>query len=200
MEQRHPSVKVEISVQETALSLSELATGRLDLVLDQRYGESPGAPRPGTERHHLLEDEILLASLDSMPVFEKMEDLRAERWVLPRPESNICGSVLFQRCREAGFEPDTRFWINDYIVGLRFAAQGLGIAPVSPLVSPEPPDGVRYNRLNPPITRLIDALSRPGPLRPAVEATLGALRDARHSLDRDPEPLAASESAPVRVP
>jgi len=184
IQDRYPAVTVEIAVQETATSLHDLATGRLDLVIDQDYADAPHAPRSGTERHHLIIDPLCLATPEGWPRPERLTDLRDRPWILPHPATNVCGRVLIQRCREAGFEPDTRFWISDYLLGLNFAAAGLGVAVVSPLVSLEPPSGVLYNTVDPPLSRSISALTRQGHIRPAIEALLDSLRSACATVGR----------------
>lgn len=96
--------------------------------------------------------------------------------ILPNPDNSACGRIVVDRCRQAGFEPDTRYLVTDYVLGLRLAATDLGIAVTSLLVAPTPPAGLRYREFDTPLVRTITALTKPAPVRPAVGAFVTSLR------------------------
>ena len=175
---RHPDVTVEMCVQETVDSLHQLETGELDVVIDQNYPQAPHRPRAGVDQHDLMEDQIVVVTPDDWDRPRSLGDLRDHPWILPHPDVNICGRMAIERCHDAEFDPDVRFWVSDYLLGLRFAAAGLGVVLISPIVEPVPPAGLAYHQFDPPLVRSITALTRRGVNRPAVVEFVESLRSA----------------------
>jgi DNA-binding transcriptional LysR family regulator len=178
LEERHPDVTVELFVQNTDTSLRDLEAAKLDIVIDQDYADAPRPPRPQTTRHHVMRDEIVVAAPEDMPPPRTVDDLREARWILPHPDTNICGRVMIERCHGAGFEPTTPIWASDYLLGLELAAAGFGVAMVSAIVAPTPPPGLRYHHLDPPVMRTLTALTRMRTQRAAVQALVESLQTA----------------------
>lgn len=176
LERHHPGVAVQLFVQSTDTSLRDLEAAKLDVVIDQDYEDAPRPPRPQTTRHDVMRDEIVVATPSGMPPPRTVDDLRDARWILPHPDTNICGRVMIERCHRAGFEPTTPIWASDYLLGLELAAAGFGVAMVSAIVAPTPPPGLVYHRLDPPVMRTLTALTRVRTQRAAVRALVESLQ------------------------
>jgi DNA-binding transcriptional LysR family regulator len=175
------SVGYSASAVSQSLSRLEHEAGMplLDLLVSESYDDVSPAPAGGLERHLLLTEELLLV-LPSDHVAREPVDLRelaGAPWVAGVAETQFVGALELA-CRAAGFAPRIVHRADDATLHHALVAAGLGIG-LLPALACTPFAGVRYARAEPaPPRRHVAALLRRGAAqRPALAATLAALRD-----------------------
>jgi DNA-binding transcriptional LysR family regulator len=179
---RHAGLRVELDEMEAEDALAPLRAGDLDIAVAEEYEQAPRQRHPGIERVDIGTDRIVLAlpkdhplAADGKPV--RLARLAGEFWCGTR-EGTRFADLLVRACRAAGFEPDVRHRANDVALLAELAADGHGVALVPALGRPELNPGVAIRtiagaRID---RRIFAAIRRGSAARPAVEATLDALR------------------------
>jgi DNA-binding transcriptional LysR family regulator len=135
---QHPAVALTLDEAEPAASLPALRRGEVDLAVIYRYETGPVPPDPDLAFELLLRDDLRVAVAADHPAARSprvaLRELAGAPWIAGHPGSPAT-ELTIQACRGAGFEPDIRFATEDYLVTLRLAAGGLGIALVPTLAA-----------------------------------------------------------------
>ncbi len=175
----HPGVQVELRLTDPEDPLPDVREGRADLALV--VGERAGGD--GVRLLHLLDDPYLavlprghrLAARRSVALTELAE----EPWVgseWPGP----CLDAQLHACEAAGFRPRFVVESEDYVTAQGFVAAGLGVSliPRLGLGGRHPDVVVRPVRRPEPVRSIHAAVRETAPPQPALEAFIGALREA----------------------
>ncbi|WP_078504270.1 LysR family transcriptional regulator [Streptomyces viridochromogenes] len=177
---RHPRVRVTREEGLTPVLLDRLTAGHLDLAVVSTTGR---APLETYELHHLLDESLYVAVPAAHPLAGlegpvRLGRLADEDWISgsSRPEGTLLDAALRQ-----GFRPRVAHVVGEWTAKQGYVAAGLGVALVPALAAAS----VR------PDVRLVPVRDEGGPARavyaatvrgrsptPAVEAFLGALREA----------------------
>jgi DNA-binding transcriptional LysR family regulator len=109
----------------------------------------------------------------------RLRDLAGADWILPAPDS-ACAEQVQRACHAAGFQPRAVARTGDFAVAAALAEAGAGVTLIPRLGLPERRLAVPVRPVaDPPLRRRIFAAVRAGAeTRPAVAATLAALRAA----------------------
>ncbi|MEY9968657.1 DNA-binding transcriptional LysR family regulator [Streptacidiphilus sp. MAP12-16] len=190
---RHPDLELRLLESDPYLMADLVARGEVDLAVVQDWPNTPLAVPEGVARLSLGEDpvDVLLPADDPLAALPELSvrDLVGQRWVSV-PPGNICHDWLVRTMREAGEEPDIRYQVAEFETQIALIAAGLGAGLIPRLGRGALPPGVVARPVRPEPTRRVFALWRQhASRRPAIEATLAALR--RHWPQREaaPEPL-----------
>ncbi|WP_063746527.1 LysR family transcriptional regulator [Catenuloplanes japonicus] len=173
--ERHPELRVIVHEMEPRESLAALADGGCDVAITFGYNVIPEDPPPGTTRHRLGSEPIMLA----LPDGRDTRTLHDEAWIAGSAGTTD-HELLDRVCALAGFRPNVVHTADDYALVLRMVRAGLGVALVPELVASVTgvPDGVALRPLpGPPITRTTHAVLRTE--TPAVRALLSLLTAPR---------------------
>lgn len=185
---RHPKVAVTREEGFTPALLERLTAGHLDLAVVSTTGG--GIPPTGYELRHLLDESLYvavpaghpLAAVDRGPV--RLGQLADADWISggSRPEGTLLDAALRQ-----GFRPRVAHVVGEWTAKQGYVAAGLGVTLVPALAA----ESVR------PDVALLSVLDEGGPARavyaatvrgrspaPAVEAFVGALREAAERIPR----------------
>jgi DNA-binding transcriptional LysR family regulator len=180
--ERYHGLRIELDEMEAEDALAPLRAGAIDIAVAEEYEQAPRQRHRAIDRVDIGTDRIVLAlpkehvlARDGKPV--RLARLADEFWCGTR-EGTRFADLLVRACRAAGFEPDIRHRANDVALLAELAADGHGVALVPALGRPElnpgvailPLAGARIDR------RIFAAVRRGSATRPALEATLDALR------------------------
>jgi DNA-binding transcriptional LysR family regulator len=177
---RHAELECAVREHEPEDGVPLLRSGALDVLISERYDDVAPAPIGGLDEHLLLSEPLLLVLPDDHPGGDPVDlsTLAGAPWI-----GGLAGTqyaVAMERaCRVAGFVPRFVHTADEASVHHALAAAGIGIGLVPALACPGA-SGVRYAHATPaPPRRHVSALVRRGAeRRPAVAATLDALRQA----------------------
>jgi DNA-binding transcriptional LysR family regulator len=180
---RHPELRLELLETEEDV-LAEIALGELDGSIEEEYESAPRPLLDQFAKDELGGDEILVAVSPGHPAAEgagpiSLRDLAGDRWIVPYDETHF-GRMTTRACRISGFEPDVRHRCNDVLITLALVAGGAGVGLVPGLARPERHAGVVVRPVaDHDLRRTIYLFTRRSAReRPAVEALVGALREA----------------------
>ncbi|MEA2296487.1 MAG: hypothetical protein QOE86_4126 [Solirubrobacteraceae bacterium] len=193
---RHEGLRLELLEMEAEEGLPRLRAGDVDIVIAEEYRAAPRPHERALERVDLGRDRILLALPPDHPEATgdgagggvSLRRLARDPWCSTR-EGTAFAAVLLRACRSAGgFEPDIRHRANDVALLVQMAADGHGVTMVPALGQPEAHPGVAIRTVAGPALerRLYAAVRRGGAERPAVTATLDALRDRAAAIGLGP--------------
>jgi DNA-binding transcriptional LysR family regulator len=182
LRRRHPQLRVLLSEYDPDDSIPRVLRGDLDLAIVQDWDNDPLALPDGLARGMICEDVADAALPPGHPLADRediaLKELAGDRWISSTPDS-ICHEWLTYTLRSAGLEPVIDHSVYEYATQLALVAAGLGAAIVPRLGRCDVPEDVRMVPLRPPLTRRIFATWRvEAARRPAIRATLEALRDA----------------------
>ncbi|GGZ52507.1 LysR family transcriptional regulator [Streptomyces subrutilus] len=175
---RHPGLRPRLVQCDPEDALPLLRGRRLDLAVTYAYPLLGAPPAPGTTAVPLFADPLCLALPEALlPAYERtgLGALRDRAWVsAPAPSS--CREMLLHACRGAGFTPYVAHACADLRSGLALVATGRAVSILPKLLCDAPPPGAVVRELPGP-GRTFQAVVRAGTeARPAVAATLAALR------------------------
>ena len=195
---RTSNPQVEVTVAEIGMPSAVVRTlraGELDLGITFDYPETAPMAQEGLDLVPLLDDPCDVV----LPRGHRLEgealiqfgDLRAEDWLLPDfgPDSPSF-RMIDRRCRDAGFEPNVTYRINDCQMTQALVAVGEGIAVLPRLMLQAAHPGVVIRPLasDPPIRRVLALRLSSRYLTPATERFQALLVDAS---EKYAEPLAS---------
>ena len=189
----HEGLRLEMVEMEAEEGMPHLRAGDVDIVIAEEYRTAPRPHEPAIERVDLGRDRILLALPPDHPEARDttsvpLRRLAKDPWMATR-EGTAFAAVVLRACRSAGFEPDLRHRANDVALLVQMAADGHGVTFVPALGQPESHPGVAIRTVAGarPERRLFAAVRRGGAERPAVAATLEALRDRAAAIGLGPD-------------
>ncbi|RKE21414.1 LysR family transcriptional regulator [Streptomyces sp. TLI_171] len=182
-----PELDVRLVESDPYPAAELVARGEVDLAVVQDWATVPLPVQDGVDRLDLGTDPVdlllpaahPLAALDAVPVTA----LRGQRWISV-PPGNICHDWLLRTMRETGEEPDVAHQVGEFQTQLALIDAGLGLGLIPRLGRGPLPPGVLARPVVPEPVRRIHALWRTQTSRrPAVTATLAALRRHWSTLD-----------------
>ncbi|MFG2729341.1 LysR family transcriptional regulator [Streptomyces canus] len=190
---RHPGVRVSREEGLTPSLLDRLTEGRLDLAVVSTTG---GAPLSAYELRHLLDESLYVAVPAGHPlVGEGGGPLRLGRladadWISGsrRPEGTLLDAALRQ-----GFRPRIAHVVGEWTAKQGYVAAGLGVTLIPALAAESVrPDVVLLRVLDEgaPARAVYAAVLRGRSPSPAVEAFVGALREAAGRIPGTSAPMA----------
>jgi DNA-binding transcriptional LysR family regulator len=173
---KHPGVRVSVTNTHPLDALDLLRTGRIDIALIFRYGDT--APEPDDIRlHHLLDDPLYL--LSTRPA-QSLGSCRDATWI---GGCERCRTHLLSICSEAGFEPKIDYVTDDLIVMQSLVAAGLGVTTLPGLaLRAHHVEGVEATEIPGSHQRIYAATYGDPPDPPATTALLAALTEAAASI------------------
>jgi DNA-binding transcriptional LysR family regulator len=177
---RYPSLTVrshELVVDEV---YDAVAVGSVDLALGLDYPDVPIRRDPALNLVPLLTERFSLAVPDGLlPGTEaiSLADAAGLGWILPDLDTHY-GRAVLTACRRAGIEPDVRHQVTDTAASMALVEAGVGVAPVTELMTRLRPSRFRTIRLTERFERDIVIIVRAAAeRRPTVAALIGVLRD-----------------------
>ncbi|GLW75155.1 LysR family transcriptional regulator [Kitasatospora phosalacinea] len=194
-----PELDVRLLESDPYPAAELVARGEVDLAVVQDWATVPLPVQSGVDRLDLGEDPVdlllpvahPLAALDAVPVTA----LRGQRWISV-PPGNICHDWLLRTMRETGEEPDVAHQVGEFQTQLALIAAGLGLGLIPRLGRGPLPPGTTARPVTPEPVRRVHALWRTQTSRrPAVTATLTALRRHWNALADGPAPTPAPPPA-----
>lgn len=217
LQERHSQLTVESVGLEPDAAVQALALHEIDLGLVIEYDHHPINFGGAVDTRLVAEEALVLTvpeswDLPSQPLRRPAESVSALWSISPEsggldlaelsgrpwvsaPLSTGCGAAYYAALRSSGFEPDLRYFTDFPGIALNFVAKGLAAAIVPEVSLRSLPEGVRVIPMDQPLGRRTVAAIRSGSGdRPAISATLTALRDAAGAtLGREPVSSAQSE-------
>jgi DNA-binding transcriptional LysR family regulator len=170
---RRPQLRVEVTELEPDAALPALVAGDYDLVIAEEYPGHPLPHLPGTERHDLFTDELLLTTPADWP--DALPELAGRPFVL-EPAGTPAGRWATAACRQAGFEPDVRYTTTALQIHLRLVEENLAAALLPELSGARRRSSVAVRSLpGRPARQIFTAVRRGGSHHPAVRAFTEAL-------------------------
>jgi DNA-binding transcriptional LysR family regulator len=184
----HPALHVELTEADSSESVPALIQGAVDLVIAHDWSNAPLSAPDGLTRSLLLEDRADIAVPDTHPLARQaseqgdravdLDQLGAGPWICGTAGTS-CHDWLTFTLRSARLEPRIAHTANEYATQLALVAAGLGVAVMPRLGRGQVPAGVHMIAVRPSLSRNIYALWRStAARRPAISATLAALREA----------------------
>lgn len=178
-------IRLQITTLELEEALPALQRGDADLVVAYSYQLAPTPTPPPFERHHLLTDPVVLAVPHDDPLGApgtiELATLSDRDWILPHA-ATACHQMLERACGTAGFVPHPIAHCVDFPAMLSLVAAGAGIALVPLLAAYHLPEAAVLHPIDPPTSRDVFAITRPGgDRRPATKVLLDYLSAAAHA-------------------
>jgi DNA-binding transcriptional LysR family regulator len=182
LRRRHPQLRIMLSESDPNESIPRALRGDLDLAVVQDWENDPLALPEGLARSTICEDIADAALPADHPLAGRtdiaLKELAGDRWISSTPGS-ICHEWLTYTLRSAGVEPVIDHYVYEYATQLALVAGGLGVSILPRLGRCDVPEGVWIVPLRPPLIRRVYAVWRAeAARRPAIRATLEALREA----------------------
>jgi DNA-binding transcriptional LysR family regulator len=177
---RHPALAVysrEMVVDEV---YDAVAVGAVDLALGLDYPDVPIRRDPTLRLVPLLTERFALAVPDG--VLQDAETVGLAEtaglgWILPDVQTHY-GRAILTACRRAGVEPEVRHQVTDTAASLALVEAGVGVAPVTGLMTRLRPSRFRTVRLVERFEREVVIIVRAAAeRRPTVAALIGVLRE-----------------------
>ncbi|NUP21294.1 MAG: LysR family transcriptional regulator [Streptomyces sp.] len=182
---RHPGILVSREEGFTPGLLDRLDAGHLDLAVVSTTGR---APLDAFDLHHLLDECLYVAVPSGHPLAGsgpvRLGRLSDADWISgsSRPEGTLLDAALRQ-----GFSPRVAHVVGEWTAKQGYVAAGLGVALVPALAAASVrPDVALLPVLDEgaPARAVYAAIVRGRSLTPAVEAFVGALREAAAKISR----------------
>lgn len=178
MRSMYPGLRIRSREVEPDSALEALVVGDLDLAFTLTYPHDRAQQLPAIVRTPIVDERFVAVfpagSARSAPI--DLRDLGEREFISPPPTSG-CGRAIVAACREAGFEPDIVHQIDNYPTTLNLVAAGCGVALIPEFSVPHRSD-LEVCDLLVPVSRTIDISHRRSSAeRPAIQATLAALKE-----------------------
>ncbi len=181
----HPTLRVRLTEIDPASAPEAVRDERLDVALVLEYDCIPTAPDPALAAEPLLDEAVLLASLEPTD----LDRQRDASWISGSP-GTLCHQATARTCEAAGFVPRVRHHADDFAAVLALVAAGQGVAMVPEIAATTPPAGVVLSKL--PTQRRTRLVYRRGTRAdPLVRAGCDAVHLAadRYVAGRDTAPV-----------
>lgn len=123
----HPGLELNLVDAHPDVGLTMLRSGRVDIALVFRNGDTPPDEEDGFRLTHLLDDPLYLISDQPR---QRLEDHRDSAWV---GGCERCRAATITACERAGFSPRIAFTCDDTVIAQAVVAAGMGVAIVNGL-------------------------------------------------------------------
>jgi DNA-binding transcriptional LysR family regulator len=177
----YPDLIVSIRQSEPPELFDQLDAGRLDLAIAVAFGGSPTVGDPRYHRVELGADVLDVAVPAGHPhaadASIDLRDLATDSWVTGSP-GGCCASITATACAAAGFTPDIRHHVDDWLAVTQLVAHGHGVALLPRLAQQNLPAGliVRPVANQQPCRHLFAAVQEGAQGSPLLQAVLGHLK------------------------
>ena len=170
---RAPTIEVEVRVVDPEPALEQVRRGELDLALVYDHDFAALPPHPGVERHHLLDDPMLVALPADHPLADQatltLTDLSEDRWI--QGASGPTTRLVEHACLAAGFAPRVVVETGEAMTAQGLVAAGVGITLLPSLALPTVRTDIRVRPLGErPPTRRVSSVTSSAALAPAAAA------------------------------
>lgn len=177
-----PGLRVELREHEPNDSVPALTHGEVDLAILVDWDGAPVRLPADVRREPLLQDVADVALPATHPLAERelveLDELRDEPWI-SWTTGSICDEWLSRVLRQRSAEPWIAHAAEEHQTKLALIAADLGTAVIPRLGRGPVPPGVRLVPVQPALVRQVYVCWRAdSERRPAVRATVAALRDA----------------------
>jgi DNA-binding transcriptional LysR family regulator len=180
---RYPDLSVSVSEQEPHEAIPALRRGDVDIAIVQDWAGAPLDVPGGLSRMGLIDDPFDAALPAGHPLAAResitVAELATDDWIT-WSTGQICHDWLTATLRASGVQPQILHTASEHSTQLALVAAGLGTALVPRLGRDPAPPQIRFVPVDPPPVRHVFALWRASSAaRPAIMATVEALRPAR---------------------
>jgi molybdate transport repressor ModE-like protein len=170
----HPDAKATFDEGTPEELSARVASGELDLAIAYQVTGRPRQEAPGVERHHLLQEEFLVAlapdhRLAGRPRV-RLADLSDDAWT-----AALTDGLIVRACRAAGFEPTLVSITRDQLAIRALVLRGLAVTLAPELLADPFKDLVLRPIADMTVARDVYALLPPGRRHPLATPTLAAL-------------------------
>ncbi|MFJ5214161.1 LysR family transcriptional regulator [Streptomyces sp. NPDC088354] len=175
--------ELRIAEHEPDAAAGALRRRETDIAVVHAYSLLPRDVPAGCERHHLLDEPVLLALpadlADRLRLAAgepaDLAGLAGENWLMPGPETS-CHELTRRACGASGFVPRPVALASDFAVLTALVGAGAGVALVPRMALPAALDGVSLHPPARPVTRTVSALLATGTAeQPALRRVLECL-------------------------
>ncbi|MFD9889444.1 LysR family transcriptional regulator [Amycolatopsis sp. NPDC059027] len=178
---RHPRLVPALRDGEVIDMIPALRSRHLDAVLTESWSSRPSRYPPGIHLTELIREDVHLAVPEGHPLADRREpiplgELGGLTWVSCAPGTDP-HEALVHALRAHNVGADVPYCVLDYTTHLLLVAAGLAVALVPRMARHPQPDGVRFLRTAPSITRTIGVATVEGVNTPAVDAFVAVLRE-----------------------
>ncbi|MFD6100889.1 LysR family transcriptional regulator [Nocardiopsis flavescens] len=192
LREAHPRLRVELFEEEPHESLQSMARGEVDLCMVIDWMGSPLTLPEGMSRAPLMEDIGDIALPADHPLAHReilaIDEILELPWI-SWSRGSICNDWLYDMIRSRGGEPNVVHNVEEHQTKLALIAAGIGAAVMPRLGRGPLPDGVRVVPVQPALVRQVYAFwHTDASRRPAIRASVRALREAASAYDTRPVP------------
>ncbi|WP_203591233.1 LysR family transcriptional regulator [Streptomyces sp. SID13031] len=182
----HPDLLVSVRQSEPPQLFDAVDAGRLDVAIAVAFD---GSPTVGDPRYHRLElgADVLDAAVPAdhphaADATIDLRDLAEDPWITGSP-GGCCASITATSCAAAGFTPDIRHQVDDWLAVTQLVAHNHGVALLPRLAQQNlPPNlSVRPVATQQPQRHLFAAVQEGAQGSPLLQAVLGHLYRAAGS-------------------
>ena len=182
----HPGIRVEAVEYEVEQAVPALRLHQLDVLIGDEYDDQPRALHPELRRETVLHEPLHIVLPEDHPQAASerisLSRLRDLPWAVCQPGTGQHAMHL-RACRQiGGFEPDLRYWSDDFVILLELVRTTGAGALLPDLALGFGTPGVVVRPLEPPVGREVFLLTRHS-RTPSVETVTQALLAAGRSSD-----------------
>lgn len=181
--QTAPKVNLVVDQIDPETGLELTRSRQFDLVIAETYPGRFAPEHDDLELQFLTSDPLHLAVAADSPV-ENLQDAAALPWVL-EGSHNTSRQWAINKCREAGFEPQVHFDIEDLLMHCRLVKEGFAAAILPSLATSSLPAdfGIKLIELpGRPQRKIYTAVRKDSIEAPAILALRAALKKATNQL------------------
>lgn len=184
----YPDLRVSVRQSEPPELFDQLDAGRLDVAIAVAFDGSPTIGDPRYHRVELGADVLDVAVPADHPHAAdraiNLRDLASDLWITGSP-GGCCAAITATSCAAAGFTPDIRHQVDDWLAVIQLVAHHQGVTLLPRLAQQNLPPGitVRPVAAQQPRRHLFAAVqegAQGSPLLQAVLAFLQAVGGARY--------------------
>ncbi len=177
---RHPEVSVQSVEVDVDAATAAVAAHAVDLAFGVDYPDAPIPRDPAVSLLALHTESFDIAVGEGQfvpPGPVPLTRFEGHTWLLP-PASTQYGLAMRMACRRSGFEPQVDHEVTDTAATLAMVAAGLGVAPVTELMSQFSPRHLHTVTLADPVHRVMVLAHRYHPTpQPGLQALIETIQE-----------------------
>jgi len=188
---RYPDVDIRLIQSDDIVDFRALRLGELDLAIAQQYSHVPVELRTDLAFTELLTEGMFLVVPEGTCA-DGLDPAELSRLGWIAEGEHPCGMATVGFCRAVGFEPEVRYWIEDFASMLRIVQAGLAATVLPHLALLDPPKGIQAIPLDrTQWNRTLLVAARPGSVgHPVLAAVTEALIGRGRQLEAELNHLA----------